>query len=88
MGFKRHETDRIFAERLNAGRPVSAHDLFGERANRCLRDNLISMDALRNYQRYEYHARVKADGKEAAVRWLSEKCPALFNEMFKKGGTT
>lgn len=74
--------DRVFAERLIKGEAVGEHDVFGARADRCLREGRFGLDRLRSYQKAFYYKHKDIYGPESAKRFLAERAPALFAEMF------
>lgn len=78
------QSDRFFAANVNASRSVGEHDLFGQRANRCLEAGLISRDVLIKYQRSVYFSKKSMYGREKAMAWAQKVSPALYAELFPK----
>lgn len=68
----------VFVKRINAGDPVGERELFSEKvAGRALREQRVSLDDVRRYQRACFFRNRDAYGEEAAFKWLDELAPKL-----------
>lgn len=72
---------RVFCQRINDNEPVDELSLFGQLADRALKEGLITFSTLRARQRDAFNARRKFYGGEKAFAWADEVAPALAHDM-------